>query len=158
VATARGSARWFDESLSFTFAHATFDDGSLVPYVPQIVARSDTSLTSALPYVRLLDHPFLGTLGFSAEYVGIRALPFNQQANPTLDLSASASLRWDYVKVSLLVDNLTDAKYPLSEFFYASNFLSRSYPTLVPSELFTAAAPRTVMLTVALVLDKESDR
>ena len=46
-------------------------------------------------------------------------------------------MRWAWVELGLRADNLTDARYPLSQFFYASDFRSRDYATLAP-----AAHPR----------------
>ena len=159
VVAGRVTGRWIDEAFSYTSAHATFDsDDTLVPYVPELLIRSDTALFKPIPGLRPLDHPVIANLGLGINYVGVRPLPFSQEASPTVDFDASASLRWGYLKASVLVDNIFDTKYPLSEFYYASNFNSRPYPTLVPTELFTAAPPRTVLLTLAIILDKESER
>jgi hypothetical protein len=159
VAALRATGTWVDESASFTYADATYDqDGTLVPYVPITLARSDTAVFGPLPSLRLSDHPFLGTAGLGLNFIGTRALPFSQSAAPTLEVDASASLRWYYFKLGLIIQNLADSRYPLSQFFYASDFHSRPYPTLAPAAAFTAASPRTVLLTLALILDKESDR
>ena len=129
-----------------------------MPYVPIWLARSDTAVFGPLPSLRLDDHPFLGTVGLGLNFIGTRALPFSQSADPTLEVDLSASLRWYFFKLGVIVQNLADTRYPLSQFFYASDFHSRAYPTLAPASAFTAAAPRTVLLTLALILDKESDR
>jgi hypothetical protein len=156
VAATRWTNGLLDELASFTYAYATFDsDGTLVPYVPNIVARSDTVLSGRLPW-RLADHAFTGSLGLGMSFVGNRALPLGQTASPTFVMDASASLRWDFVKLSLLAENLTNARYPLSEFFYASNFQHQQFATLVPTEHFTAAPPFSILLRLALILDKES--
>jgi len=111
-----------------------------------------------LPSLRLDDRPFIGTVGLGLNYIGNRALPFSQSAAPTLEVDLSASVRWYYFKLGVIIQNLADTAYPLSQFFYASNFNSRAYPTLAPASAFTAAAPRTVLLTLSLIFDKESDR
>ena len=99
-----------------------------------------------------------GTAGFAVNFVGPRALPFSQTAASTLDLDASVSIRWSFLRIGLLAQNLTNARYPLSEFFYASNFNSRSEPTLAPTEHFTAAPPFSLLATVSILLDAESQR
>ncbi|HZL17226.1 MAG TPA: TonB family protein [Polyangia bacterium] len=159
LVSVRATGKWFDELVSATYAHATFDqDGTLVPYVPSLIARSDSTVFGQLGRRRLLDHGFTGTAGFAVNFVGPRALPFSQTAASTLELDASASVRWSYLRVGLLAENLTDARYPLSEFFYASNFNSRSEPTLVPAEHFTAAPPFSLLATLSLLFDAESRR
>jgi iron complex outermembrane receptor protein len=159
LVSVRATGRWFDELASATYAHATYDqDGTLVPYVPSLIARSDSAVFGPLGRWRLRDHGFTGTAGFAVNFVGPRALPFSQTAASTLELDASAALRWSFLRVGLLAQNLTDARYPLSEFFYASNFNSRSEPTLAPTEHFTAAPPFSLLATVSILFDAESQR
>jgi len=155
----RATGQWFDELASATYAHATYDqDGTLVPYVPSVIARSDSTVFGPLGRWRLRGHRFTGTAGFAVNFVGPRALPFSQTAASTLDLDASVSIRWSFLRIGLLAQNLTNARYPLSEFFYASNFNSRSEPTLAPTEHFTAAPPFSLLATVSILLDAESQR
>ena len=154
VAALRTTSHWFDELASFTYANATYDDTkNLVPYVPITIARSDTAVFGNLPKLRWRDQPFVGSLGLGINYIGPRALPFSQFASSTVETDASASLAWSLFKVGLKVTNLTNARYPLSQFNYVSDFHSRAYPTLVPTAHFTAAAPRILMLTFTLTLD-----
>jgi hypothetical protein len=156
VAAARLTSGIFDESASFTYAYATFDDdGTLVPYVPSIVARSDTAVFGRLP-LRFWDHAVEGSAGLGLSLVGNRALPLGQTASPTFVADVSASLRWDLFKLNVSIQNLFDAQYPLSEFFYASDFHHAAYATLTPVEHFTAAPPLSVMVGLAIILDKES--
>ena len=55
--------------------------------------------------------------------------------------------------------NLSNARYPLTEYFYASDFHNGpAYATLAPALNFTAAPPRTVMFTLAFLLDDEGAR
>ncbi len=155
----RLTGRWFDELISATYAHASYDsDGTLVPYVPSIIARSDTAVFGPLGHWRWREHAFIGSAGFAINFIGPRALPFSQTAASTLELDASVSLRWSYFKLGLLAENLTDAKYPLTEYFYASNFNSRPVPTLVPTEHFTAAPPFSLLATLSILFDAETAR
>ncbi len=158
VAATRLTGRWIDESASFTYSYATFvGTHTLVPYVPDIVARSDTVIFGRLPW-RLADHAFTGTVGLGLNFIGVRALPLGQSASPTFVINASATLRWSFIQLSVNLQNLLNSQYPSSEFFYASDFHHTAYPSLVPVEHFTAAPPFSVLFGLALILDKESDR
>jgi iron complex outermembrane recepter protein len=160
LVSVRATGRWFDELASATYAHATYDaDGTLVPYVPSVIARSDTAVFGPLGRRRFLDHGLAGTAGFAINFVGPRALPFSQTAASTLELDASAAVRWGFVRLGVLAQNLTDARYPLSEFYYASNFRPQGAPaTLVPTEHFTAAPPFSLLVTLSILFDAETER
>lgn len=156
----RATGRWFDELASATYAHATYDaDGTLVPYVPSVIARSDTAVFGPLGHRRFFDHGLSGTAGFAVNFVGPRALPFSQTSASTLELDASASVRWSFVRLGLLAQNLTDARYPLTEYYYASNFRPPGLPpTLAPTEQFTAAPPFSLLATLSFLFDAENER
>jgi hypothetical protein len=159
LVSARATSRWFDELISATYAHAAYDaDGTLVPYVPSWIARSDTAVFGPLGHLRWHEHPFIGTAGLAINFVGPRALPFSQTAASTIELDASVSVRWSYFKLGVLAQNLTNAKYPLTEYFYASNFGSRPAPTLTPTQHFTAAPPLSVLATLSILFDAETAR
>jgi len=152
----RATSRWLDESISFTAVKPTFDDdGTLVPYTPLQIGRSDTAVFGVLPFKPLWGHPLRGELGLGLGYVGKRSLPFSQFSAPTLQADASASIRWSLVKLGISCTNLGNQQIPLSEFFYASDFHSRAYPTLAPTEHITAAAPRTFLFTIEIDLQRE---
>ena len=94
VFEARLSGPWYDELASATYAYAIYDaDGTLVPYIPNLVARSDTVFFHALPW-RIADHRLVGKVGLGLNYVGERPLPLGQFAAPTFVVNASAKLRW----------------------------------------------------------------
>jgi hypothetical protein len=156
VLSMRATAGFVDELLSATYAYATYDDDhTLVPYVPSLVARSDTAVFGALPWVRLFDRPITGHAGLGIEIVGPRALPLGQTATSTAVADVNASLRWSALELGLKVDNVLDTKYPLSTFFYASDFHTRPYPTLTPAQQFTAGAPRFILGTLTVYLGGE---
>ena len=143
--------------VAFTTVHPVFDDdGTLVPYTPLVVARSDTALYGPLP-VSVQGHSLLGSVGLGIGYIGKRSLPFSQFSDPTLQIDASATVRWTWLKLGVAVTNLTNRQFPLSQFFYASDFHSRPYPTLAPAAHFTAAPPRFILFTVEVALDREGD-
>jgi hypothetical protein len=161
VFEARLSGPWYDELASATYAYAVYDaDGTLVPYVPNLVARSDTAVFHPLPW-RIADHPLIGRAGLGLNFIGERALPLGQFAAPTFVVNASAKVRWDFVEIGLDIQNLLNRQNALGELFYASYFphgAGLSYPTLAPVESFTAAPPLTILATLSLILDKENDR
>ncbi len=161
VLAAHAAGRWFNELASFTYAYATYDqDHTLVPYVPSTVARSDSSVVHALPSLFDIDgHSLVGSAGVGLNFVGPRALPLGQESQSTFTIDASASVRWQWIRLGVQIANLADARYPLTEYFYASDFHNGpAYPTLAPALNFTAAPPRTVMFTLAFLLDREGTR
>jgi len=158
VVAGRATSRFLDEIASFTAVHPVFDsDGTLVPYVPLVLARSDTALFGVVPFLRLWDKPFHGDLGLGVGYIGKRPLPQGQFSQPTLEIDGSGSLRFGPVKLGVSVMNLANRQFASSEFFYTSNFNSRPYPTLAPAYQFTAAPPRTFLFTIAVLLDRGED-
>ena len=161
VLAAHAASRWFNELASFTYAYATYDDDhTLVPYVPSTVARSDTSIVHDLPESLAIDgHALVGGVGLGLNYVGERALPLGQFSQPTFTIDASASVRWTWLRLGVQAWNVANARNPLTEYFYASDFHNGpAYPTLAPALNFTAAPPRTVMFTLALVFDREGSK
>ncbi len=157
VGSLRATGKWFDELASATYAHATYDaDGTLVPYVPSLIARSDSAVFGPLGRRTYHGHRLQGTAGFAVNFIGPRALPFSQTAASTLELDASVSVRWSFLRLGLLAQNLTNARYPLTEYYYASNFRTPPLPpTLVPTEQFTAAPPFSLLATLSILLDGE---
>ncbi|HEX8796338.1 MAG TPA: TonB family protein [Polyangiaceae bacterium] len=156
VGALRATGDWFDESANVTFVRSTYDDsGLLVPYIPDVVVRSDTAVWSDLPW-RLRGDPFRGALSAGVTYVGERPLPFGAVSGTIFTLDANATLAWSHYEIGLIVTNLLDTRYRLGEFNYASNFnpigpgAPSGPPSYVPSRLFTAGAPRAVFGTFAI--------
>jgi hypothetical protein len=161
VLAAHAAGRWFNELASYTYAYATYDDDhTLVPYVPSSVARSDTSIQHELPDLLAIGgHRIVGAAGVGLNFVGQRALPLGQFSQSTFTVDASASLRWRYLRFGVQAYNLASSRYPLTEYFYASDFHNGPpYQTLAPALNFTAAPPRTVLFTLSLLLDREGSR
>jgi len=148
VGAVRATGPWFDQAANVTLVRSTFDDTKLlVPYVPDVVVRSDTAVHHELPW-----HPggekLTGALASGITYVGRRALPFGQRSDVIFTVDASASVAWRMFEVALVATNLFDRRYRLSEFNYASDFGSGAQPTLVPGRHFSAGAPRGLFLTL----------
>ncbi len=152
VGAVRATGPWFDQAANVTLVRSTFDDTHLlVPYVPDVVVRSDTAVHHELPW-----HPggekLTGALASGITYVGRRALPFGQRSDEIFTVDASASVGWRMFEVALVATNLLDRRYRLSEFNYASDFRSAEQPTLVPARHFSAGAPRGLFLTLTATL------
>jgi TonB family protein len=158
VGALRATGRFFDEAASVTTVNPRFDDThSLVPYTPLVIARSDTALFGPIPgNLHLFEQRLFGEAGLAVSYLGKRSLPFSQFSDPTLQIDASLTLRAGPVKAGVVVTNLTNKQFPLSQFFYTSDFHSRDYPTLAPAAHFTAAPPRIVLFTLEIDLEREN--
>ena len=156
IAAVRATGEFFDESANATFVKSTYDDTHLlVPYVPDIVVRSDTSVFATLP-VRVAGHPFEGVATAGISYIGPRALPFGERSDSIFTLDASATITWRAYSLGLVVTNLLGSQYRLGEYNYASNFqpflpqTRPSEPTLAPMRQFTAGAPRGIFGTFSI--------
>jgi TonB family protein len=149
----RLTGAFFDESANLTLTRSTFDDTHLlVPYVPDLVFRSDSALWRELPWWSISGRRARANLGLGVTYVGPRALPYGERSDPLFVVDGSVGLGWSHYEVGLAVTNLLDNRYRLGEFNYASDFrdVSDSSPTLVPVRHFTAGAPRGVFATFAI--------
>ncbi len=164
IAAVRVSNRWLDWVASVTFADARFvreamdpgttyfpaDQGDRVPYVPTWVARSDLGLHGPLP-VRIGGTPLSGRFGTGVTFVSPRSLPFAETSDPLFVLDASASVRWRFVEVGVIAQNLLNLRYQLGVYNYVSNFQANNpTPDLLPARHFTAGPPLGVFGTLAI--------
>lgn len=141
----RITAGWLDENASVTIVRSTFDDtGLLIPYVPDVVIRSDTTASRELPW-RFDATPLRGLAGLGITYVGPRALPYGERGDPVFTIDGSVQLSWGHYTAGVKATNLLDRRYRLGEYNYASDFHSQAEPTLTVARQFTAGAPRTVL-------------
>lgn len=143
-----------DENANVTLVRSAFDDtGLLVPYVPDLVVRSDTALNADLPFVVAGEAPH-GSLGLGASYVGRRALPYGQRSDTIFTLDGSAALRYRGFELELAVTNLLDTRYKLAEYDFVSNFPATpgAAPTLVPARHFAAGAPRMLFVSLSATI------
>jgi hypothetical protein len=156
VGAVRATGDWFDESANVTFVRSTFDDTHLlVPYVPDIVVRSDTAVWHELPW-KVRGDALRGALSAGITYVGQRPLPFGSLSDTIFTVDGNATIAWTNYEIGLTVTNLLDTKYRLSEFNYVSNFNAAGAgapsgpPPYVPARLFTAGAPRSVFANLTV--------
>jgi len=153
---ARVTGNFFDLAANLTLVRASFDDTHLaVPYAPGLVARMDGALFGELPFA-LAERRVYASLGAGLSYVGKRPLPYDELSQTTLLLDLGASLKWRSWAIGLTTTNLLGRKYRLSEYNYASDFRSQSYPTLVSARHFTAGEPRAIYLNLGLTLDGDA--
>jgi len=151
----RVRGRFFDENANISVTKSRFDDGGLlVPYAPDLVLRSDSSLFGDLPW-RIGGSPLRGTVSLGAGYVGHRALPYGQRSDTIFTLDSGASLGWRGYELELQATNLLDARYRAAELNYVSDFRSQPLPTLVPARHFAAGAPRLVFISLSVTLGGE---
>jgi iron complex outermembrane recepter protein len=146
---------WFASAVGASFTRATFRDsgprfaeGDLVPFVPQLVLRSDTSLTPRLG--RFVARDLVGRVGLGSSFLFHRPLPHGEIGSDVFVVDALAGLRWGEIELGLEVTNLLDAAFYDGQFVYASTF--GAVPSAVPQRHVTAGAPRMFMGTVALHL------
>jgi TonB family protein len=155
----RAKGTFFDEAVNATLVRAVFDDtgqcqpycGLLVPYVPDLVLRSDTALFHDLPF-KLAGTSIRGSVGYGVSYVGPRPLPFGQISDTLFVSDASIRLYWSIFELGFIGTNIFGSQYKLGEFNYVSDFHTAPEPTLAPERVFTAGPPRMLFLTLAATL------
>jgi TonB family protein len=148
----RATGRWLDQNASVTVVHSSFDDtGLLIPYVPDVIVRSDTAVFGQLPWT-VGDTPLRALGGLGITYVGPRALPFGERSDPVVTLDGSLQISWAHTTLAVKAANLLDTRYRLGEYNDASDFRSQAQPTLAVARQFTAGAPRTVLVQLEVHL------
>jgi iron complex outermembrane receptor protein len=144
--------RFFDQNANISLVNSRFDDtGLLVPYAPDLVLRSDSSLFGDLP-LRVAGSALHGSFSLGAGYVGHRALPYGQRSDTIFTLDSGMSLGLRGYELELQVTNLLATRYRAAELNYVSDFHSQPLPTLVPARHFAAGAPRMVFLSLSITL------
>lgn len=135
----------FVSSTSFTYTRAAFSasdarhaEGDLLPYVPQVVVRSDLAFTPRLG--RLFGDDVRSHWGFAFTYLGRRPLPYAELGHDVFLADASASVRWGAFETGLEVFNLLGADWYDGEFVYASAFSGAE--SKVPVRHVSVGAPR----------------
>ena len=152
IGAVRATGAFFDQSANITTVRSTFDDTHLlVPYVPDLVLRSDTALFHDMPF-KLAGQRVRGVLGAGITYVGHRALPYGERSDTIFTVDSSASLGWDVFELGLAATNLLGRRYRLGEYNYASDFHTESQATLVPARHFSAGAPRAFFVSLSATL------
>jgi hypothetical protein len=147
---ARVTGSFFDVSTNASLVRATFDDTHLlIPYVPDVVVRSDLALFGELPW-KPWDETLRVSGGLGGSFIGRRALPYDERSQAIAVLDAAARIGTRLVEVAITSTNLADTKYRQAEYNFTSDFRSAAYPTLVASRHFAAGEPRAVYATLTL--------
>lgn len=148
----RVTGSFYDLAANVTFVRGTYDGtGLLIPYVPNMVVRSDNALYHDLP-LTLAGRTFAGVLGAGVSYLGPRPLPYGQSSDPTFLIDASASVRWRPLELSLSMTNLLNTMYHVGDYNYASYFPHNglpAFPSLVPARAFAAGPPRQILVSLS---------
>jgi hypothetical protein len=152
--SARATGSFYDLAANATFVKGAYDgSGLLIPYVPNIVIRSDNALFHDLPIPQALGRAFRGVLGVGASYLGPRPLPYGQFSDPVVLLDASATIAWRPLELSVVMTNIIGTEYHVGDYNYASYFPHPNslpaFPTLVPAREFAAGAPRQVLVSLS---------
>jgi iron complex outermembrane recepter protein len=147
VGAMRLTGDFFDQAANITLVRAEYDDTHLlVPYVPDVVVRSDTALFANLPFT-IAGEKVKGAIGGGITYVGHRPLPYGQRSDVVFTLDSTAALSWKGYELGFTATNLLGRRYRLGEYNYTSDFHSQGQATLVPMRHFTAGAPRAFYLS-----------
>ena len=148
---------WMLLSSSATYTHASFTEssvlygkGDLLPYVPQLVLRSDVVVKRKL--ARVLQRDLEGRLGAGLEGLAGRPLPFQDTGQNVFLVDTAAGLRLKEVELGLDVFNLFDSNWYDGQFVYASNFGRATSPPRVPFRHVTVGPPRTIFLSLTLFI------
>ena len=153
--TNSGARDAFLLSSSATYTHASFTasgggygEGDLLPYVPQLVLRTDASAKKTV--ARVLGRDLEARVGTGLEGLVGRPLPFGETGRNVFLVDASAGLRLKEIELGLDVFNLLDARWYDGQFVYPSNFTKLAAPARVPFRHVTIGAPRTLLLSLTL--------
>lgn len=148
---------WFTSALGFTYTHAEFSEsggryqeGELVPFVPQVVVRTDLSVKRALS--RLGTRELIGRAGVATSFVYRRPLPYAELGSDVMVVDAQAGVRFGEFELVGEAFNLFDRDYYDGEFVYASAFERGAIASQIPVPHVTAGAPRSFFLSLAVYL------
>jgi TonB family protein len=149
----RVTGSFYDLSANLTFVKGTYDGtGLLIPYVPNIVLRSDNAIFHELPIPAVLGRKLRGVLAAGASYLGPRPLPYGQFSDPVFLLDASAAVAWRPLELGVTMSNVLGTQYHVGDYNYASYFPHSgqpAFPSLVPARAFAAGAPRQVLVSLS---------
>ncbi|MCU0655867.1 MAG: TonB-dependent receptor [Polyangiaceae bacterium] len=154
--TAQPSPR-FTSSISLTYTRASFRRtegeylaGALLPYVPQLVGRTDLSYEPTLGQV--LGRTIRGQLGAGMSFYHRRPLPFGEWGRDAFLLDLRAGLQVANVRLGFDAFNSLDSRWFDGEFVYASRFNRGGAASLVPARHVTLGPPRTYLLSLQVNL------
>lgn len=133
---------------AFTGSDAQYGKGDLLPYVPQLVLRTDAAFKEKLG--RVWGRDLEGRIGAGLESLVGRPLPFGETGRNVFLVDASAGLRLKEIELGVDVFNLLDASWYDGQFVYASNFSRSPNPARVPFRHVTVGPPRSLFFSLTL--------
>jgi outer membrane receptor protein involved in Fe transport len=137
-------------NAAFTSSDTVYQKGELLPYVPQLVVRTDALWSRKVAKVAGRDLEAKAGAGFSG--MGQRPLPYAETGTNVFLVDAQAGLRAKEVELTLGAFNLLDAQFFDSQYTYASNFGRSATPSRIPAQHVTIGPPRSVFATLSLYL------
>lgn len=154
-------ASFLDLNTSVAYSEAFLPDadapiyaltaGPRLPYVPRLMSRTDVSINE---HVTLWGETIRLRTGLGATLVAPKPLPLETFSEPILLADTQVSIGWRFVDVSVVVDNVLDARFRQQEFNYVSNFKGADVPpSLIPQRHFSAGPPRSARLTLDFHLE-----
>jgi iron complex outermembrane recepter protein len=148
---------WFTSALGVTYTRAEFSEsggryqeGELVPFVPQVVVRTDLSVKRALG--KFGKRELTGRAGVATTFVYRRPLPYAELGSDVMVVDAQAGARFGEFELLGEAFNLFDHDYYDGEFVYASNFERGAVASQIPVRHVTAGAPRSFFVSLAVYL------
>jgi hypothetical protein len=144
---------WFVSSTSFTYVRAAFTrdgeayrSGDLLPYVPQVVMRSDLAVSPTLG--KAWGHELRSHFGAAWTYLARRPLPYAELGHDIFLVDLNASLRLGPVETGIEIFNLLDSDWYDGESVYASEFTNSA--SLVPVRHVSVGPPRALFWSLSL--------
>ncbi len=151
LGAARVTGRHFDVSTNATVVNSQYDDTHLaVEYVPPVVFRADAAVYGDLPLA--IDHTKIhASIASGVSFAARRPLPNGFQSEEIFTIDASLLFRWRQFEVGVSGTNLTDNRYRVGEFAYASDFHTQP-PSAAPVRMFNAGPPLGVFASLSIRL------
>lgn len=150
-------------SGSATYTHAVFRQssadaatasstpvqaGDLLPYAPQLVARTDLSVERNV--ARIAGHPLEVHAGSGLTLLARRPLPYSEMGRDIFLWDARIEATYRNVTLGFDAMNLLDTRFYDGEFVFASRFDRGAGQSLVPQRHVTVGPPRALYATLAL--------
>ncbi|RYE89316.1 MAG: TonB-dependent receptor, partial [Myxococcales bacterium] len=127
-----------------------YENGALLPYVPQLVGRADLTYEPRLGQV--FHRTLSGQVGGGLTMFHDRPLPYGETGHDAFLVDMRAGLGWGPARLTLDVTNVLDARWFDGEFVYASRFDRAQAAALVPRRHVTIGPPRSALLSLAVTL------
>lgn len=122
--------------------------GDLLPYAPQLVARTDLSVERDL--TRIHGHPLELHAGSGLTLLARRPLPYAEMGRDIFLWDARIEASYRNVTLGFDAINLLDSRFYDGEFVYASRFDRGAGQSLVPQRHVTVGPPRALYATLSL--------